>query len=201
MYWKIKFYGHDALCVVKEIKTSWVCIVDELKIIFGIPKLGTHRVYLKNKQYLLILAKTNKNGVIEREETLKKTNHSFDKLFHKKVQKILLFRNILKITKSNESSINIRINNQGDIFPISCNEYNFSLTTALSSNLIHKWFSNNSLNDLAQQIFDINHTSDIPYKIAIIRNRIEQIIKRVDYLYIWTITFIIENLSKKLIFI
>ncbi len=57
-------------CLVKNSKSSATCIVDELKPVFGLQKLGTHWCRQGGKTRILIKCATTPEGYIKEELTL-----------------------------------------------------------------------------------------------------------------------------------
>src|SRR5437867_13336300 len=48
-YWCLDIGGHRVVCRIRQCATTFPNIIDELKPVFGLPKLGTHRcTYCQN---------------------------------------------------------------------------------------------------------------------------------------------------------
>ncbi len=101
-YWKINLYGHTQVCIIRRTMTSCPCISDELKILFGLSKLGTHRVRYRRKLYVLIKPRINQAGGIIRETPISNIESTTNMTFISQVQDIYLFRDVLGLTKTTD---------------------------------------------------------------------------------------------------
>jgi hypothetical protein len=122
-YWSLVIDGYRATCLVKNFTTTFPIIVDELKPVFGLHKLGTHTVDVEGKRYILTKAIVNLDATIAEDIPLSliddKTcfrrydGNSFcplrDKVFLGQVRDIFAFRELLGISPSYEKCVKIRI--------------------------------------------------------------------------------------------
>lgn len=207
-YWKISLNEQEEICIVRRISTTCPCLIDELKLIFGLPKLGTHRVTYQNKLLLLIKATVNKEGCIEKEITL--DNFSLPHIlnnntFISRVQELLVFRDLLGISKSYEKSIIIRWRYDSSEsayrpYPVSFYEPGmkpFIKNRIIPKNISDKWFSKNDsdISSVTRRLLNVSKVEDIPDAIYNLRINIEKTIERVDRTLIFYVTFILDRIS------
>src|SRR5665647_2418098 len=102
VYWRITENSLTEHCLVRGITTTIPCLIDELKPIFGLQKIGTH--WLKYHNKLLLLQKVCvKNGIVIKEVYLDETE--YHKIIEHEVRKIFTFRELLGIAKNTEKTI------------------------------------------------------------------------------------------------
>src|SRR5579872_4194413 len=53
-YWHLNLDGREIRVAARAVKDAFPCIVDELKTIFGLQKIGTHLIKVGGRLYLLI---------------------------------------------------------------------------------------------------------------------------------------------------
>jgi len=119
--------------------------------------------------------------------------------FKKKVQDVFFFRNMLNLTNNIEKSVIVKkINNE--FFPISYCENNITFKyNNIPDTILNKWFSDITLYDIAKRIFNIKKKDDISKKISELRDKINQVIERIDRTKIFLTDLIIDNLSSRLL--
>lgn len=54
VYWKLNIRQISEIVIAKTFKDSHQLIIDEIKPLFGIPKLGTHTIVIDKKKYIII---------------------------------------------------------------------------------------------------------------------------------------------------
>lgn len=200
-YWKVTCYGYTTYCMVKASPTCFPSITDELKVIFRLPKLGTHRIHYKNKHYILIKPALKSNGMPEPETTLADLNKSTKLSIIDQIRETFVFRDILGITKTNESSLVVRhIEYPFHVLEvISFIEPKWDYCdTVLSNKLLEEWFNDVSPSDVSRKIFHIISRKDIPYRINMLRTHFESVVLRVDKDSVWIIDAILERLLNRL---
>lgn len=148
-YWIINYQGYLTTCMIKLSKYYNQCLVDELKMLFGLSKLGTHYASYKDKYVILTRARTTSdNKYIVTDYTLNcnkitkgagkvptpNTNdkniigasiedNTVDPLLVplvSKIREIYIFRDLLGLQKSTDSCIAIRRSDTSqELYPIS----------------------------------------------------------------------------------
>jgi Fe-S-cluster formation regulator IscX/YfhJ len=196
-YWKFEYQNIIDYCIVKTLEDNVKCLIDELKPVFGLSKLGTHRINYNSNRYIMIKANytmTNTHTFIVYDMCLSELTNIDDKLI-KQVQEIYAFRNIVGLVYNNDMAIIIR-NNKKFFYPISYREKTINFKqNGLSDALYDKWFSNTTLSECICRLtgFDKDENK-MGEKLNIYRKKIEEVINRVDKNYIWIVNFIIERI-------
>lgn len=210
LYWQLNINEHITIGIVKRSNNTFPCIIDELKKVFNLPKVGTHRFQYKNIMYIFMKALITSDFHIQEEYTLDQLPFSDifnDKSFINQIQEIFVFRELLGIVKSYENSIRIRsvsFTNKFNIikpYPLSFHEPKFcdnTLTKVIPKTILDKWFKNTDISIVARRLINISNPDDIPYILHNIRSQLESIILRVDKNAIWCLTFIMERISSRL---
>lgn len=183
---------------------SFSNLVDELKAVFGLPKWGTHRLIIGSQLYLLLRLTFREDGYILEYPNLKETNIIRTEQFLKQVQEVLVFRDLLALSCTSETSLYIH---QGH--PISSHETGFQVNaltngkTVLSPRLLKVWFEETNpktvLCRLLGIVWPLPQVSDITELLIKKRSEIEAIIKRVDPQLIYLSRTIAERLSTQLL--
>lgn len=183
---------------------SFSNLVDELKAIFGLPKWGTHRLIIGSKLYLLTRLTLREDGYILEYPNLTQTNIIRTDEFKKQVQNILVFRDLLALSSTSETSLYIR-----EGYPMSSCETGFKMDavtngkTVLSPRLLKTWFDETEPKTVLCRLLDIHwplpHLSDITVLLINKRSEIEAIIRRVDPQLIHLSRTLSERLSTQLL--
>lgn len=199
-YWRLKIEDHTAICIVRTSRTTHPAIIDELKEVFHLPKLGTHRVTYHNKLYLLIKAPLTPNETAAQEELTLLQVSIDDPKFRSQIQDILMFREALGISKTYERSIIIR--NSLDPLPMSFYEplMTFTEKRMIPTNLIQKWFTCPDLAINIRRWLKVTNTQQVPALIHKLRSQIEDVINRVDRTHIGYVSLIINRITYYLMF-
>lgn len=191
-YWIIHFNEHDndhdndkigdndhdkEICIVRTSKNTLSCLVDEIKSVFNLEKIGTHWCKINGKIYILFKCVYDKNGYIKEETTL--SNFDNILLLNKdKIQEVFVFRELLGVTCSYESSIIVRENK----IPISFYEPNMTTedVKVIPGTVLDKWFEDTSIDQVVKRLCKINNIDELPMVLYELRNKLEKIIERVD---------------------
>lgn len=203
IYWKVTIGLSETICAARPIKDFFPMIIDELKPIFSLPKLGTHSVCKKKQLYLLLRVPSTLTGEIQEELSLDELSLTYTDniLFTRQIQDILCFRDLLALSPSCESTIGVRCPHRGTPYPISIRENKMSFGTykpIMSKHTLKKWFPHNDYNLVIQRMTG-NIGGDITTTVANIRTQIEDTINRIDRDVIWCSVFIVDRLLKRLI--
>lgn len=192
---------------IRTIKSSLPCIIDEIKPLFGLVKMGSHHLYLGKTMYQIIKPLVFKSGGLQEDYRLDEILSQYQKSenlpedFVKNVQKTYMFRNVLGIPQNFDRSINVRIDNN-IMHPISFTEsrmepHNYK---PLSKAAIKRWFNNNddSLDILLRDMLNIEEENDFEIKMPMLRIDIDNIISRINREYVMFTAFIITNIHNKI---
>ena len=204
-YWQISLFGHTQICIIRQVTTSCPCISDELKILFGLSKLGTHRVRYHKKMYVLIKPRISRQREIIRETSISNIDFTDNSAFVSQVQDVYLFRDVLGLTKTNDNSIIIRWPDQSYIPPYPLSFYENKIRPhdteiIVPGTAIKKWFGGGTLNDAARRIFRIEKIDEVPTRLIYIQEQLNAVIERVDREAVWMIAMIMGRITKRLLF-
>jgi len=169
------------------------CLVDELKPLFGLTKLGTHYASYKDKYVILIRARTtadDKYIVMDytlNKKTLDDTNINLVSLVPK-IREIYVFRDLLGLQKSTDSCIAIRKSDSSqELYAVSLIDshikperlIDLSISTYLPDTVFNKWFDNESPIAILKRMCNYINKDKITNIIFKIRNDIENVVNRV----------------------
>ena len=199
IYWKIKNEENTEICL-KRNGNSLACLIDEMKPIFDLEKIGTHWFKFKGKNIILLKPKI-KNEIIVEELTLDQIEYRKD--LENEVQKIFLFRELLGTSRNYESSIILR-KNKFFIKPISFYEPNMNPSLngkVIPDTILDKWFKNTDLDRMVKDFFKVEKFEDINKVLLDFRNKLNIIVERVDPNAITNLDEIISRIRSRLQFI
>lgn len=244
-YWTIEFSDQDlsgsnedevdksqesvyVTCYVRSIVKNHANLVDELKPVFNLTKLGTHRAQYKNRKLLLV-----KPIIVD--DTIvcdQKFNHDtciIDSGFINQMQELYVFREFLGVSNTYDKSIRIRkvssrkpslksaqntprTGNVGKSsssrplirgYPISFHENSFHperTDKVLPNTVLDKWFHNTTVNSVARRLLGVNSIEQIPECIFKLNSQIQDIVERVDRNLIEHVTHILDRVRNRLLY-
>lgn len=197
-YWIIKYLNFSETCIIKSCKNTIPCMIDELKTVFGLQKLGTQWFTHDNRKKLLIKCIKNKNDDIVEEIRLKQVK-KISKLLTLQVQEIYTFRELLGITMSFDSSIIYRKNKYGG-YPISFVESNMKSEDKknIPNTVLNKWFGEVTIDSVVMRIFKIYDINQLNKTLFMARNQMEKIINRVEKNNISYLSYIMNRITQRL---
>ena len=198
IYWKIY---DDSLgvnspqyCMVRTMSNGTLsCLIDEIKPIFKLQKIGTHWIKYNGKKLILLKVNLNSEGAIIFDLTLDLL--PYHERLAGEVRKIFAFRELLGMTKSYEKSIILR-EYKKYIVPISFYEPNMEPSCGkfiLPKTVLEKWFEDISIDEVVKKMLEIESSQEITLKLYNLRSEIEKIVERCDRN---CITFVDEILSR-----
>lgn len=195
------------LVSIKSIKTLDPVIADELKPLFGLTKIGSHTGSRGMKKFLLLRVENEPQVplplYLEQHEKIVTPNLFLE------IQKIYIFRSLLNLNSSFDSSIVVR-NNQ----PISFVENSFCLNEnkpSISATAIKKWFPEENYGDILFQMIQsvdlsdpkiskssMMDTMDVMDKINRLEFLVEDLINRIDKERISLVKYLIFRVSSRI---
>ena len=194
-------------CRYIKTKDKFANIVDELKPIFGLKKIGSHSLIISNKLYIIYKNDykiTNDQYYIYSYKSLSKFSRK-DPIRTKlanNIKKIIIFRELLAIKYYYiETSILIDDKNMS-IYSINENESNANYESSSRSIITNKiaidWFLDNDIALYVKYItnnFKSNSSECEDVNITIIRlkHQIEDTIERIDKQFLWYSSYIINR--------
>ena len=213
-YWDVLINGFHTICIIRKYKDYTPCIVDELKPLFGLIKLGTHYVKYDNSYIILIRSRINKQckeviGELFLYEYIG-NEALFDEKMVRKIKEIYIFRDFLCMGKSNDDSIILRKNTTDDeILPISIIDTSLKIDklvdpttpSVLSESIFTKWLTNDSPSAILSNMCRIKNESTIVLTLFHLKSKINIILKRISNdEYIDLSDIIINRICNKLEF-
>ena len=180
-------------CIVKNLNHGLIpCLIDEIKPVFGLYKIGTHWANYDGKKLLFLRVTVDSKGHIISDLTLDKI--SSQKL-STEVRKIVAFRELLGMSKSFESSIIVRLVGQF-VHVISFYDPNMAPSqsgSVVPNTVLEKWFEETSLDREVQKLVEINSLEELGEKLFHLRRELSEVVQRCDR---ESILFVDEILSR-----
>lgn len=221
--WSDDIPGGIIYCIGTKTKNIFPCIVEDIKVLFDIPRRGIHRITINNSEYNIYYVPMTVDNEILWETPLNRLDNKHplrkDPLFKRRMQKIIAFCDILGLSSTTESSVCIRRGVNDELIPFNINETSTSLVkehvydySIVSKTLFTKWFGEEtSINDIVRDMLNYKNqqstipeiktaTSDNLGKIcADIRTNVEKIVKRYTDEYVWYSYFVMDRTSRHLL--
>jgi hypothetical protein len=203
-YWVIQYTNPETnekleeTCIMRVCKNSLPYLIDELKPVFGLQKMGTHWCRQGGKNRILIKTIKTQEGYIKEEITLDMIDR-YTNLMKLQVQEIFAFRELLGVTCSYNSSIVIRESKSG-YYPVSFYEPNMVTVDkkVIPFSVLDKWFDDSTIDTVVKRLCRIHSIDQMGNVLHDIRTRIEKTIERVDRRAISYKTCIVNRITERL---
>lgn len=170
--------------------TSFPCILDELKTCFHLPKIGTHRIKIGRRTYVIYHSKLS-------DIRLDKTSKTQLKEIEKdKMQRLIAFRFLLSIPQPLNSSFIYRPSSR-EIF--SFHEPKSLLgeeTIDPTETFIRSWFEEQDFRKSVFSFLPKEKDESVSNFLYSLQDDIEKVIERIDANYIWLASYIVEKIAK-----
>ena len=205
-------------CYVRSIVKTHANLIDELKPIFNLTKLGTHRAQYKNRRLLLVQPVISGETIVC-EQKLDYNTCIIDSCFILQVQELYVFREFLGMSNTYDKSIRIRKVNAKKssntpssntptkrlvrAYPISFHENSFhpeKTEKVLPNTVLDKWFRNTTVNAVARRLLGINSIDQIPECIFRLNSQIQDVVERVDRDLVEHVTHILDRIRARLLY-
>ena len=202
-YWKLSIDCHQAYCIARMSRDRLPCLIDELKPVFSLPKLGTHSISIQGKKYVITKAEVEGSQPLEEltlDELCKSDRFEMTESLRKQVCQVLAFREIFSITGTYESGIVMRMTGKG-YYPVSFRECSTQMgndLSVISNRLMEKWFRDDSMSQVLCDLLGVNEGTDLSIVLWHQRQIVEAIIRRIDDEYLWLLTTLQDRLSQRL---
>lgn len=205
-YWQLEICDVCTTTMYRSIKSFEPCIIDEAKLLFGLPKLGTHSVKYKRKLYILICVEMKDDNTVVRELLLSQIDDSYidNEVFTQLVRETYVFRDTFAISKTYDSLISCRQMPMFDgtyLQPFSLIESKISEnnTCILPGTVMRKWFDEDNMPEhVLQSMLKVRTRLDLQRAISRIRTGLRCIIKRIDPEYTYIDIIVIRRLTSRL---
>jgi hypothetical protein len=200
-HWKLLFDNKIYYCMVEVFKDNNRILIDELKPIFGLRKLGTHKLKFNNETYIIIKLPTIDVStfklVLHPTYLNNVESDKMDDIFRKLVQKVYAFRYLMGIKRNGEADVIIMAENN-NIYPVSFLEPTIATDDSRISNSVHEnWFGrdNETICEAIKQMTNFDGREEtLHIKVEEYRKKIEAVINRIDKNLIWNVNFIVQKL-------
>jgi len=214
-YWTIQLYGHYTVAMIRKTKNYTQCLVDELKPVFGLNKLGTHYAMYKGGYVILIKARTDISGNSIVTDYLLSYTSSTGSMINKsltdKIKDIYVFRDLLCLTKSFDSGIALRRSDKDPdvIYPVSLIDSsikierlsNITVSTYMPEVVFNRWIKNERPRIILTKMCKVFNKEKISTRLFRLKSEIDKIIKQVCvYEYSNLSDVIIARINNKLQF-
>lgn len=205
----LRINNESIYCIMELLKDNFPCIIEDIKNVFKLSKRGYHTLKIDGRMYIIYYVPLTSTGVVIWETPVYRLNLKdplrSDPNFRKKMQRLLVFCDVMALYQTSESNIHVRPRNDGTFSPINYNLKttniikgdNFSIIT---KNVYRDWFGETVLvEDVAKEFVNYTEKTNLTELCFDLRNKIEDIIRKHDKSYLWYSKFIIERLSRYLL--
>lgn len=186
----IRTSSFHTTCVIRRSQDPvLVCLLDELKVCFGIEKIGTHHIQIGNIIYVMFRYDPNFFPLKERFEA--------DEDFKEKMRILICYRMLLRIPNTNNSSFLV-VESKGKYRPISFVESKSCLDIspkAPSIRFLNKWFGTKDISSEILSIFPKRVWEEWSEFLLGFRSKIQDKICEIDPDYVWFTSFVIERMN------
>lgn len=175
------------------------CIIDEIKPLFGLGKIGTHLVRIGKTYWLILHPDINTNGEVILDLSLseiEKRGLLTDTIIRETIA-IFLFHDIIFTSSTHEDDIIIKeINGTLHAYDFKNKKVKFNETNHLSQKINCKWLNGCDRAAIVKEM--IGYNGDQAAFLSEFSSKLENIINRLDRSYIWFNNSIICRLRQYL---
>ena len=180
-YAHIKLNNEETYAIYYRSDSLFPCIIDELKPLFGLIKLGTHSILIESKQFILVKVPTSSGSIIT-EVSVDKLDNKMSTKFQDMLKQVFIFRNLMGLSSSLKA-IHIRFDKEW--LPTSYLDHGYrSGRSSLNNNIITKYFGD-SFKVYTRGYLKIQHGRQLSSSLSNWRSSIDLIVKRIDIGHIW----------------
>ena len=224
----------SVVCIAKVLRDNFTFLIEDIKQIFGISHRKYHRLHVEKKEYIIYYVPVNDSLTPIFETPLNiadlrdEAKNGGDPELRKKIQKVIIFNDILALCCSTETKIILRTNKDGSVSPIAINENSTALKkmkdfdyTILSKTILNAWFDENfsvstAVKEILQgfiekenlkleeaidkNIIGEEDRENIKHNLCMmyLKKKIEEVIIIRDKTYIWYSYFIMERINRRM---
>ena len=211
-YWKFRYQDQITFCMSRQvssgIKASHQCIIDEVKAIFGLPKMGTHSVRWQNRTYLLskVPMFPGYKNIVQEEFAMGRipdlakclASHPEIKI---RMQHLLGFWDIMGVRITENCAL---LRNFGTVTnavwsPVGFRELRINPVEFghFSQTMLYKWFDDISVPQAVARMLGVANSGQLYRKQTWLRFRIEEIFRRIDSKELHLVARIIERIINR----
>lgn len=182
-YFRLSSQKFDEICIYRNMKTykhaTFACIVDELKPIFGLMKLGTHSIKIGTKYYMLIKPCYDGQIIIEDKKLECFVNFNNEN-FREKIRNIFVFRDLLDLKPHHQNTVRIRkINNRYHPVSFIDNDSNNSVNyNSVTDAIVANWLDPYTFEEILKNTIIVSETRH--EQLYYYREKIKDVILAID---------------------
>lgn len=186
-------------CLLRALRNVVVpCILDQLKECFGLRKIGTHRLKIGGKKYVMYKCKLTDTILTKvcRDETVVRD-------VKVNMQSLIGFRCLMSIPHTQNSSFIVR--KEGDVLvPYSLYEPNTFISERSvnpSETFLELWCDKEDISDVIMKKLVKSSESDLTSFLLKLKDEVEKIVSSIDPSYIWIGGYITEKIVKNFAYV
>jgi len=191
-------------CILKRPRDASIpCILDELKVCFGLTKLGTHRIKISGRMYVMYKCTLNDIPLTKVPKT-RITSH-----VEAEMRRLIAYRFLMCISHTQNTSFLIRKNTGSDNNDIDKDDNAFTpysliepqtfidqRTVDPSETFLKRWFGEKDFHKDVMKVIPKKICEDWTSFLYRFRPIIEDTIERVDSQYVWITAHLVEKIAK-----
>ena len=199
------------ICTLGNGASIFPVLLDELKVVFGVAKRGTHRIQIGRRHHILYYVPISMVGEIVYEPQLTQLSlrspFRKDLIFKNKLRELVMFRDICGVASCGEASILLRPGPNHTFTPIGSKETGTVLTncgimspSVIGRALFNKWFGEEIEVSavVAKMVGYDSDSGDMASTLSVLRNKVEAIIIRIEPTELSYASMIVNQVSKYL---
>jgi hypothetical protein len=200
-YWWLTKGNFGVACTLTRAATCLANIIDEIKPLFGLPKLGTHRCRREDSHYytLTYVEVNTTNNIVERLPLSMITIPTTD-LLQCYVRRTLAFREVIGLKSSNESNLLVRndgapadrVFSAGEI-SIIYHDHNAVVPESVKKRWFPELDRGCAVNQEILLMANVADLTQLSERVLLLRSGIEYVIDRIDKHCIWIINTIMAR--------
>lgn len=173
-------------------KDAYPCIIDEIKTVMGLPKIGTHSLHIGNKLYILYNFHGHRPTLVSEVNldmmTSKMSKQQYNK-FKTTMQDAFVFRMIVGLTLNSNSSIALCQDGSPTSYRNKIDIKKDDKSFEITEKCIKEWFVDTIQESVRRLIQPSVRTS-------LMRVRIQEVVNRIDPEYVWVDSMIVERIIR-----
>ena len=200
--------GH-IVCQANRTNSCFPCIIEDIRVLFNLPKRGTHRITIGGYQWILYYVPLSSNGAttyweVPLSELVAAHPLRSDEMFRAEMARLLAFQEVLSLTQTSERSIRLRTGDGQTYQPVSYSEGERTIkggkvVAILSKTIMSRWLGDHCTYTAAAHLL-LAHLE--PYRedewldfCNVLRTEIERIVTHYDAQFLWLANCVVARLN------
>jgi hypothetical protein len=169
------------------------CLLDELKPLFGLEKIGTHHLRLGGRScimYRLLFSDQRVDNILCNE---------ISEAFKESMKRLIAFRTLFSITETYNSSFYVRLKEGQPSYALSVHEPRMLIDQCVvypSENYLHQWLDGEDIKAVIHTLLPYREGETLIQVLTRLQGKVEACIEKVDSQYIWMSSFLVSKISK-----